>query len=111
MTAREPNPSSLCDLQRAVDDFAAERDWHRFHNPRNVAEAIVIEAGELLECFLWRTDEECSRDKLDEPRKQAIESELADVIIYALNLANAMAVDAATLIERKLSENARRFSP
>ena len=106
----EPEPT-LAALQESVNQFAIARDWLRFHNPRNVAVAIMIEAAELLECFQWRTDAACSLESLDSELKRAIESELADVLIYSLNLANALDVGAADLIRSKLGENEDRFPP
>jgi len=105
----EPPDVSLGELQQKVLDFARDRDWLRFHNPRHVAEAILVEAGELLECFLWRSDEDCVVDRLDQARRGAVEAELADVLIYALNLANALEVDAAQVILTKLRSNADKY--
>src|SRR3990172_4929005 len=92
-----------------VREFAAIRNWTRFHNPKNVAEAIVVEAAELLECFQWRTDDSCLSQSLDDTTRLAIESELADVVIYALNLANALDVDATEVVQAKLEKNATRY--
>ena len=100
---------SLRELQQTVRGFAEVRNWLRFHNPRNVAEAIVVEAAELLECFQWRSDDNCLRENLDDSTVQAIQSELADVLIYALNLANALNIDAGEVIQSKLDQNAIRF--
>ncbi|HLC40081.1 MAG TPA: nucleotide pyrophosphohydrolase [Methylomirabilota bacterium] len=100
---------SLRQLQKAVREFAAIRNWTRFHNPKNVAEAIVVEAAELLECFQWRTDDSCLSQSLDDTTRLAIESELADVVIYGLNLANALDVDATEVVQAKLEKNATRY--
>ena len=106
-----PRGVSLRDLQLAVKDFAAARGWLPLHNPRNLAEAIVIEAAELLECFQWRTDQSCELVNLDHSTRASIQSELADVVIYLLNLANALEIDALEAVERKLDHNTKRFPP
>lgn len=102
---------SLARLQHEVKEFGAARGWLRFHNPRSVAEAIVVEAAELLECFQWRTDDACLADNLDQTTRHAVESELADVVIYALTMANVLGIDASDIIRAKLQENAIRFPP
>lgn len=100
---------TLAALQDLVRAFAEARNWGRFHNPKNLAGAIVIEAAELLECFQWRSEEACHVSSLTADDRSAIESEIADVLIYSLNLANVLNVDAAAAIENKLRENEVRF--
>ena len=67
-------------LQLEIDQFAKERDWEQFHNPKDLAVALSIESGELLESFLWKSSEDANTDKVKE--------ELADVIAYAFLLAD-----------------------
>lgn len=100
---------SLNELQEAVLRFATARDWLPFHNPRNLAAALIVEAGELLHCFQWLPDEACLPQHLSAKSRRAIESELADVLLYALTLANALNVSAATIVLSKLHENEGRF--
>lgn len=100
---------ALAALQESVRAFAEARNWGRFHNPKNLAEAIVIEAAELLECFQWRSEEACRVANLTADDLRAVESEIADVLIYTLNLANTLNVDAGAAIENKLRENEVRF--
>ena len=99
----------MATLQELVRAFVEARNWGRFHNPKNLAEAIVIEAAELLECFQWRSEEACRVDSLTADDRRAVESEIADVLIYSLNLANVLNVDAAAVIENKLRDNEVRF--
>lgn len=96
-------------MQDAVLSFAEARGWRRFHSPRNVAEAIVAEAAELLEIFQWRSEQESALENLSQEDRRAIESELADILIYCLNLANTLGADASEVIQRKLRENEVRF--
>lgn len=89
--------------------FVAEREWDRFHAPKNLSMAIAAEAAELMEHFLW-DEAEGSRETVRDPVKRAkIEEELADIVIYALEFANAADLDMATAIERKLARNALKY--
>ena len=88
-------------LQRAVERFSEERDWQQFHNGKDLAMALSIEASELLELFLWKRPEEASREKIAE--------ELADVINYALLMASAYGLDVDTIVRRKMERNAEKY--
>ena len=101
--------TTLADLRRHVTDFVAARDWQPFHTPRNLSAAIAIEAAELLELFQWLTDGQAADAMEDELERAAVADELADVLIYALSLANALEVDLCTAILRKLERNEHRF--
>ncbi|MBI1372139.1 MAG: nucleotide pyrophosphohydrolase [Phycisphaera sp.] len=100
---------SIKELQRHVLDFAEQRDWLQFHTPKNLSMAIAAEAAELMEHFLW-TEGEASRRVCDEadPRA-AVEAELADVLILALQMANVLEVDVPAAVERKLAANAAKY--
>jgi NTP pyrophosphatase (non-canonical NTP hydrolase) len=91
------NRTTVAEMRMAVDAFVGERDWRRYHNPINVASALVVEAAELLELFQWRRD----GDPVPEGVARAAGEELADVLHYALALANAtdakLAIDSKTL--------------
>ena len=100
-------PDSLSDLARDLDRFAADRDWHKYHAPKNVASALIVEAGELLEHFQWMTEaesRELSPEKLAEVR-----GEMADVLLYLVQLGNVLGVDVVAAGRDKLAHNARRF--
>ena len=101
------HPNSILELQQAMADFVAERDWQAFHTPKDLALALNVEAGELLENFLWRSsDDEYLKD--DEWRK-GLEEEMADVLLYLLALANATGSDLVQAANDKLELNRRRF--
>ena len=89
-------------LQADLRQFRDSRNWHRFHTPQNLAQAVAVEAGELLECFLWGD----SWQKLD--RERAAE-EIADVVIYVLQLADLMEVDIETAVDLKIRANAKKY--
>lgn len=84
--------------------FRDERDWRQFHNPKDLAISLSLEASELLECFQWSgTDLEV------EKKRDAMGEELADVLIYAMLFADRMGVDTDELIRRKIEANARKY--
>jgi NTP pyrophosphatase (non-canonical NTP hydrolase) len=93
--------SDLKEIVDAVVQFRDERDWKQFHNPKDLAIAINVEAGELLELFLWKQSEEVNTEKLKE--------ELADVLAFALLLANEKGFDIKELILNKLKLNAAKY--
>lgn len=96
-------------LQNAVRDFAAVRHWPRFHTPKNLAMALMVEAAELLEIFQWLTPDESSAAASDPAKKQHIGEEIADVQIYLLQMAEHTRVDLAAAVLNKLQLNARRY--
>src|SRR5476651_650471 len=98
--------TSIADLKERVLAFVRERDWEQFHSPKNLSMALAAEAGELMEHFLWATPQE-SRAVASDPAKRAkIAEELADVVIYALEFANATSLDLAAAIGAKIEANA-----
>lgn len=101
--------TTLGHLRDRVAAFVAERDWEQFHSPENLAQAIAIEAGELMEHFLWLTPEESAWAVRKEEKRSAVADELADVLIYALSLANALEVDVSRVVLSKLERNEDRF--
>jgi NTP pyrophosphatase (non-canonical NTP hydrolase) len=99
----------LEELKQRVLAFARERDWEQFHSPKNLSMALAAEAAELMENFLWMSPED-SRSVAGDPRKrEAIEHELADIIIYALQFANQSGIDVASAIATKMAVNARKY--
>lgn len=101
--------TTLTDLRRRVAAFIAARDWEQYHTPRNLSVSIAIEAAELLEHFQWLTDEQAEAAMQDEEKLAAVADEMADVIIYALSLANALDADVSEAVLGKLERNEERF--
>jgi NTP pyrophosphatase (non-canonical NTP hydrolase) len=99
--------TSIQTLRNEVVAFNEARDWGQYHSPRNVAMAVAVEAGELLELFLWSRDE--GPQPAVESRVPAVADEIADVAICLLNLCEVTGVDLTTAIRRKLEQNARRY--
>jgi NTP pyrophosphatase (non-canonical NTP hydrolase) len=100
---------TLAELAVRVRQFAAARDWQQFHTPKNLAMALAGEVGELLAELQWLTPEEASR-VMENPQAAArMRSELADVTIYLVRLADVLGVDLIEASVAKLAENEQRF--
>ncbi|UCH71022.1 MAG: nucleotide pyrophosphohydrolase [Candidatus Bathyarchaeota archaeon] len=97
------------ELIASVREFIRDRDWKQFHNPKNLAESICIEAAELLQLFQWTSSEETDKFKTAPDRVARIKEELADVIIYCLSMANAMKIDVARSVMKKLESNKKKY--
>lgn len=98
------------DLQSLTEElrrFAAERDWEQFHSPKNLASALSVEAAELLEHFQWLSEDQ-SRN-LSADKKAAVGQEMADVVLYLLQLADKLQIDPIECARSKLKENASRY--
>ena len=91
------------ELKARVLAFVRERDWEQFHAPKNLSMALAAEAGELMEHFLWATSEQSTAIAQDPVKRAKIAEELADVVIYALEFANATQLDIAAAIESKMA--------
>lgn len=109
MNAPADTSTTVSQLKERVLAFARERDWEQFHAPKNLSMALAAEAGELMEHFLWASPEE-SRTVAREPARRArIAEELADVVIYALEFANATGLDLSAAIADKMDANAKKY--
>ena len=82
-----------------IRKFTADRDWDQFHSPANLAKSIVIEAAELLECFQWS----------DEFDQEHVREELADVLVYCVDLADKLSLDMDEIIQAKMKKNAAKY--
>ena len=87
------------EVKAAVVKFTKDRDWDQFHSPANLAKSIAIESGELLECFQWN-------DNYD---KERVCKELADVVNYAILLADKLDVKLEDIVMKKLEENSKKY--
>lgn len=109
MTPSTKEVDSLESLREALDRFAEERDWSRFHAPKNLAAALVVEAGELLEPFQWMTEAESGQ--LSAEQLAEVRLEMADVLIYLVRLADRLEVDLLAAARDKMAINAKRYPP
>ena len=94
-------------IQQQIIEFRDEREWGQFHDPKNLAEAIAIESGELLEQFLWRSTEE-SRFLPDEKLK-VVKEEIADIFIFLVYLCRGLDVDLPYEVGAKLEKNRQKY--
>lgn len=101
--------TSVEDLKNAVRKFIHERDWEKYHNPKDLAESICIEAAELLQLFQWITLEESREFKINPSKVKRVEEELADVVIYCLSMANIFEIDLARAIFEKVELNEKKY--
>ena len=88
-------------LLQLVKQFRDERDWEQFHNSKDLAVAINVEAGELLELFLWKN--------AGEENKEKVKAELADIFVYALLFADKYGFDIEAIVKEKMQSNAEKY--
>jgi len=93
-------------LQQNLRDFAAERNWKQFHTPKNLTTALMVEAAELAEIFQWMTAEESQAAPQDPAMRERIADEVADVLLYLLQVADHCAIDLPGAVASKLVKNA-----
>jgi NTP pyrophosphatase (non-canonical NTP hydrolase) len=98
---------SLEQLRDRLRDFAAARDWNQFHSPKNLAIALSVEAGELLEHFQWISDRESMT--LPDDKLGKIKDEIADVLLYLIRLADLLNVDLIKTADTKIEVNAQKY--
>ena len=103
--------TTIRELRNLVAEFIRERDWEQFHDPKNLAMSIAIEAAELMEHFQWDRNEQIPAILEDPGRRKEIEEELADVVCYCLSLANNLEIDLSEAVERKVLKNAEKYPP
>jgi NTP pyrophosphatase (non-canonical NTP hydrolase) len=99
--------TTIASLTEKIIAFRDERDWLQFHNPKDMAAAIAIEAAELQELFLWKNHEE--QLQILQAKRERVGEELADIAVYLLELAHNLNFDLGVLIEEKLRKNAEKY--
>lgn len=99
----------LDELRRDVRQFAKDRDWERYHTPKNLCMAMSVEMAELVEHFQWLTPEESLN--LSEEKKGEVAFEMADVMLYMIQLSEVMNVDLEKAIREKMVLNAIKYPP
>ncbi len=100
--------TTIQELKSMARTFTDERDWEQFHNPKDLATAISLEAGELMELFLWK---EVGTDGVirDGELMDRVREELADVLILSMCMANTLNIDVGEAYREKMEENARKY--
>lgn len=99
--------SDLSDLQKRVIAFRDARNWKQFHNPKDLAISLVLEATELLEHFQWKTAEEIDNHLTG--HKEEVSDELVDVLYWVLLIANDLSVDLPKALEAKMAKNETKY--
>lgn len=101
------NTDSLLALIGRINSFVEERDWVQFHSPKNLAMAMIVEAGEVVEHFQWMSEQE-SRN-LDEATKEKVGQELSDTLVYLLRIAEVCGIDLIEAANKKIDLNAQKY--
>ncbi|MGF7534782.1 nucleotide pyrophosphohydrolase [Bacillus vallismortis] len=96
--------SEIKDLINTINEFRDARNWRQYHNPKDLAISISIEAAELLEDFQWKSSEEALK-----ANEENIREEIADVLIYSLMLCSDLDMDVKEIIEEKVVKNGRKY--
>lgn len=96
--------SEIKDLINTINEFRDARNWRQYHNPKDLAISISIEAAELLEDFQWKSSEEALK-----ANEENIREEIADVLIYSLMLCSDLNMDVKEIIEEKVVKNGRKY--
>lgn len=94
-------------LKAQLQNFADERDWDKFHSPKNLSMALSVEAAELVECFQWLSEDESKN--LSEQQLQAVIDEIADIQVYLLRLATKLDVNILDAVAQKMVKNAAKY--
>ena len=100
--------SELQDLQKRIVDFRDARDWKQFHNPKDLALSLVLEAAEVLEHFQWKNAEEI--EAYVKTHKKDISEELVDTLYWILLIAHDLGVDLAEAFDQKMRKNEAKYS-
>ena len=96
-------------VQAHLRDFVREREWEQFHDPKNLAMSLAIEAGELMEIFQWVSTKDAAALTADPRKAAAVREEMADLLTYLLRLADVLSVDLPVALWDKLAQNAAKY--
>lgn len=94
-------------LKKEVRKFVKERDWEKYHSPKNLAMGLSIEAAELAEIFLWLTEEESN--KLNKNQFKNLKEEIGDIMVYLTNLADKFGLDPIKCAKEKIKINMKKY--
>lgn len=101
--------TSVAQLRALVARFVDERDWRQFHDPKNLAMSIAIEAAELMEHFQWLRSDQLADATADPETLRQIREELADILAFALAFANRLGIDVTDALTEKMKKNAVKY--
>jgi NTP pyrophosphatase (non-canonical NTP hydrolase) len=97
------------EIRNKLRQFATDRDWDQFHNPKNLVMALSGEIGELNEIFQWLSTESSTKDKLSSKQLSSIEEEIADIYLYLIRLADKLDIDIDNVAIQKIVSNAKKY--
>lgn len=103
--------TTILQLRARVQKFVDDRDWQKYHKPKNLAMSIAIEASELMELFQWVEETETDTITKNREKLSHLEEELADIMVYCLSLANVVNIDISRAIMNKIDKNERKYPP
>ena len=95
-------------IQKQLSGFADERDWDQFHNPKNLAMALSVEASELVEIFQWLTPKQ-AEEIMSSSESEHVKEEMADVMIYLIRMADKLNIDLEKAVADKIVKNAEKY--
>ena len=98
---------NIKNIQKQLSDFADERDWDQFHNPKNLAMALSVEASELVEIFQWLTPEQ-AESIMESSEHEHVKEEMADIMIYLIRMADKLNVDLEESVTDKIVKNSKK---
>lgn len=101
--------TTVAQLRQVLADFVAQREWEKYHDPKNLSMSIAIETAELMEHFQWVRSDELPGVLEDERRRQQIGDEIADVVCFVLALVNVLELDLSAVVEQKIARNAAKY--
>ncbi len=96
-------------IKKYLEDYAKERDWEQFHNPKNISMALSVEASELVELFQWLSPEQALKVKESPEKLSRVSEELADILSYTILMAKYLDVNLEKALELKLKKNAEKY--
>ena len=101
--------TTVMQLRRQLADFVAQRQWQKYHDPKNLSMSIAIEAAELMEHFQWVRNDELPELLHDQRHRQRIGEEIADVTCFLLGLVNVLELDLSSAVAGKMAKNAAKY--
>ena len=94
-------------IKKIIREFASERNWDKYHTPKNLSMALSVEASELVEIFQWLTQEESKN--IDSKDIQSVKDEVADILIYLIRIADKLDIDLEEAILEKIKKNGKKY--
>ena len=101
--------AAIQEVMEKLEEFLIERDWEKFHDPKNLAMSISIEAAELMELFQWLTTEEAIAESKKPELRERIKEEIADVMLYCFSLARIIDIDVSQAMLDKIRKNKKKY--